>query len=141
VTGASSGGPTEDLINSNQITDYSFITHPFSLDLLNVILRCASGLGTSGRDPSTALGGWYFSGSQIFIGTDCSGPVFEVRAARGRDFPGVINLYLCDTFTTTEEGVYSCTMMNSSMMEQTMRVGLYFSGRSESLNKYPSPHC
>jgi len=137
VTGASSGGPTADLIDGNQIIDYSFVAQPFSLDSLNVILRCASGLGTSGTDPNTVLGGWYFSGSQIFVGTDCSGPVFEVRAARGRDFPGVINLYLCDTFTTIEEGVYSCIMMNSSMMNQTMRVGVYFGGRSESLDIYP----
>jgi len=67
----------------------------------------------------------------------CAGPVFETRGANGRRYPGVINLHLCGTFTTTEEGVYSCTMMNSSMMEQTMRVGVYFSGRSESIDMYP----
>ena len=70
-------------------------------------------------------------------GTYCEGPIVEVRGANGRRYPGVINLYLCGTFTATEEGVYSCIMMNSSMMEQTMRVGVYFSGRSESLNMYP----
>ena len=66
----------------------------------------------------------------------CEGPVFEVRGAAGGKYPGVINLYLCGTFTTTEEGVYSCIIMNSSMMNQTMRVGVYFSGRSESLDMY-----
>jgi len=65
------------------------------------------------------------------------GEVFLVRGASGRNYPGVINLYLCGTFTTTEEGVYSCIMMNSSIMYQTMRVGVYFSGRSESLDMYP----
>ena len=67
----------------------------------------------------------------------CNFFVLEVRGAGGRNYPGVINLYLCDTFTTTEEGVYSCIMINASMMEQTMRVGVYFSGRSESLDMYP----
>jgi len=130
-------GPTVDLVSSNQLTDYSVIFEPFSLDIFNVILRCATGLGTTGTNPSTELGNWYFNQVALPIGTVCGGSVFEVRAARGRDFPGIINLYLCDTFTTSEEGVYSCIMMNSSMMNQTMRVGLYFGGRSESLNMYP----
>ena len=41
-------------------------------------------------------------------------------------------LHLCEaSLTAATEGVYSCTMMNSSMMNQTMRVGVYFYGRSE----------
>jgi len=67
----------------------------------------------------------------------CSGPVFEVRGANTARYPGVINLYLCETLTITEEGVYSCIMMNSSMMNQTMRVGVYLSGRSKSFDMYP----
>ena len=104
------------------------------------ILRCATGLGPYGSDSNTVLGGWYFNGTQLFVptgGSGCEGPLFEVRGASGRRYPGVINLYLCGTFTTAEEGVYSCIMMNSSMMNQTMRVGVYFSGRSESLDMYP----
>ena len=124
------------LVSSNQITDYSFVTQPFTLDPNNVFLRCATGLGPSGSDSNTDHGRWYFKGSLIPLGTNCGGPVFEVRPANGRRYPGVINLYLCGTFTTTEEGVYSCIMMNSSMMSQTMRVGVYFSGRSESLEMY-----
>ena len=136
---ASNGGPSVDLVSSNQITDYSFIFQPFTLDPFNAILRCASGLGPTGRDLNTALGGWYFNGTQVDVptGSVCADPVFEVRPAPVWRFPGVINLYLCGTFTTTEEGVYSCIMMNSSMMNQTMRVGVYFSGRSESLDMYP----
>ena len=122
---------------SNQIADYSFITQPFTLDPNNVILSCATGLGPSGTESNTDLGGWYFNGARIPVGTNCGGPVFEVRGANGRNYPGVINLYLCGTFNTTQEGVYTCIMMNSSMMNQTMRVGVYFSGRSESLDMYP----
>ena len=137
LTGASD--VTTDLVSSNQITDYSFVIQPFTLDRFKAFLRCASGLGPSGSDSNAALGGWYFNGNQIqlpYLPILCYNVVFEVRGANTRLFPGVINLYLCDTFTTTEEGVYSCIMMNSSMMEQTMRVGVYLSGRSESLDMY-----
>ena len=135
TTVAATGGPSVDLVDSNKVTNY--ITQPFVLDENKAILRCASGLGPSGNDLNTALGGWYFNGAKIPVGASCSGPVFEVRAAPVGRFPGVLNLYLCGTFTTTVEGVYSCIMMNSSMMEQTMRMGVYFSGRSESLDMYP----
>ena len=136
VTGASD--ISTDLISGKQITDY--ITRPSTLSMSNSILRCASGLGPSGSNPNTVLGGWYFNGTQLFVppgGSGCNqngGRVFLVRGANVRNYPGVINLYLCGTFTTTEEGVYECRMMNSSMMVQTMRVGVYFSGRSESLD-------
>ena len=62
---------------------------------------------------------------------------FEVRSANKRKFPGIINLYPCGPLLPDEEGVYSCVMMNSSMMVQTTRVGLYLSGRSESVDMYP----
>ena len=128
---------SRDLVSGNQIFDYSFVMQPFTLDPFNAILRCATGLGPSGSDNNIVLGGWYFNGGQIPIGPNCDVSVFEVRGANTRNYPGIINLYLCGTFTTTEEGVYLCIMMNSSMMEQTMRVGVYFSGRSESLHMYP----
>ena len=135
ITGASV--ISTDFVSSNQITDYSFVTQPFTLDPFNAFLRCVSGLGPFGGDPNTALGGWYFNGAQVPVRASCTGPVFEMRGASGRNYPGVINLYLCGTFTTTEEGAYSCIMMNSSMMGQIMRVGVYFNGRSESLDMYP----
>jgi len=138
MTGASD--ISTDLVSSNQITDYSFITQPFLLDRFKGILRCASGLGPSGILSNAVLGRWYFNGIPILLRVDtnlCADVVFEVRGANGKHYPGVINLYLCDTFTTTKEGVYSCIMRNSSMMNQTMRVGVYFSGRSESLDMYP----
>ena len=138
MTGNMANNPGEDLFADNRITNYSYFSPPFTLDMHMAILRCASGLGP-GRNIGTnlGLGGWYFNGIQISSGDNCGGAVFEVRSAGVRNYPGVINLYLCGTFTTTEEGVYSCIVMNSSMMEQTMRVGVYLSGRSESLNMYP----
>jgi len=75
----------------------------------------------------------------ISVGQPC-GSVFQVRSANYRNFPGVINLYPCGSvgrpLSPEEEGVYSCMIMNSSMMVQTTRVGLYLSGRSESLDMY-----
>ena len=133
---------TADLVSSNQIADYEFVAHDVMLDPSMAILRCASGLGPSGSDMDTVLGGWYFNGAQLFVPSDGSGcdqsgsRVFLVRGANTRNYPGVINLHLCGTFTTTEEGVYECRMMNSSMMVQTTRVGVYFSRRSESLDMY-----
>ena len=136
---ASTGGPGVDIVTSNQITDYSFFTQPFTLDEFDALFRCASGLGPPGADRNVDVGRWYFNGNavdvRIFLPL-CTGPVTEVRGADGLRFPGVVNLYLCGTFTTTEEGVYSCIMMNSSIMNQTMRVGVYLSGRSESLDMY-----
>ena len=126
-----------DLVSSNQIIDYSHIPHNNAVDPSLAILRCASGLGPSGGDSNTVLGGWYFNGMEVPVRSGCTGPVFEVRGANSRNYPGIISLYRCGTFTTTEEGVYSCIMMNSSMMEQTIRVGVYFSERSESLDMYP----
>ena len=138
LTGSSYGGPSGDLVINNKIADYSFVTQPFSLDEHKSILRCATGLGPSYWDNNAVLGGWYFKGAQIPVGRNCYGYGFEVRGASVRNYPGVINLYLCETFNTTEEGLYSCIMMNSSMMKQTVRVGLYLSGRSESLDMYPN---
>ena len=143
VTGASN--IETDLVSSNQLTDYSSVTQPFTLGSDYSILRCVSGLGPSGSGSNTGLGGWYFNGAQLFVpsgGSGCEGPVVEVRGASGRKYPGIINLYLCGTLTIAEEGIYSCIMMNSSMMEQTMRVGVYLSGRSKSLVMCvpPSPH-
>ena len=127
-------------IAENQITDYSFVTQPFTINSndRNTFFRCATGLGPSGADRSTELGGWYLNGAQIPVDANCGRSVFQVRATNDMVFPGGIDLFSCETFTTTEEGVYSCIIMNSLMMEQTMRVGVYFSGRSESLdNMYP----
>ena len=132
VTGVSDN-VTADFVSSNQMVDYSFVIEPFKLDTHKAILRCASGLGPSGKDQNTVLGGWYFNGVQIPVRQGCNGPVFEVRQASPKSYPGVINLYLCNMnmFTTSEEGVYSCIMKNSSMMNETTRVGVYLRSRSK----------
>ena len=95
-----------------------------------MLLRCATGLG-AGSESSIGLGGWYFNGGQIPVGMTCQS-TFQVRQASNRLYPGVINLYPCRReLLLNEEGFYSCTIRNSSMIYQTMRVALYLSGRSE----------
>ena len=103
-------------------------------DSSGVLLRCASGLGPTGSNMN--LGGWKFDQSAVSTGDHCLSQ-FQNRGANSRLYPGVINLYPCGALSPNEEGVYSCMMMNSSMMVQTTRVGLYLSGRSESLDMYP----
>jgi len=112
------------IATGNLLTNYSHITERGGKDL---IARCATGLGPTGND-NTVLGGWYFNGSRISNG-ECTGPVVQPRGATNH--VGVINLFQCGTFSTTGEGVYTCTMMNSLMMNQSMRLGVYFNGRSE----------
>ena len=54
------------------------------------------------------------------------------------NFVGVINLWNCETtLSPAAEGVYTCVILDSSMMNQTRRVGVYFSNRSESLGVHP----
>ena len=132
-------GPSVDLAADHQIDDFSFTTQPFTLDPHDVFFRCATGVGPSGGSKNTILGGWYFNKRQLSIPPSeaCPGPVVEQRGASGRRYPGIVNLYLCGIFTTTEEGVYECHMRNSSGTQQIMRVGVYLSGRSESLDMYP----
>jgi len=137
MSGPTHSSPSTDLITANQLTDYQFITEPLQTDTNGVALRCASGLGPPGGDRSLSLGGWYFGVSKINVGIRCSRPRLQVRSANRNHFPGVINLYPCGSLSADEEGVYSCMMMNSSMMVQTTRVGLYRSGRSESVDVYP----
>ena len=60
----------------------------------------------------------------------CNGFVEAVKASNITRFPGVLNIRLCGKLTTSTEGVYTCRLMNSSMMYQNMSVGVYFSGRS-----------
>ena len=66
----------------------------------------------------------------------CNGFVKAVGAGNIAKRPGVLNIRLCESerLTTSTEGVYTCRLMNSSMMYESVSVGVYFSGRSESLH-------
>ena len=125
-----------DIVTGNLLTDYSIIRDTDN----GLVARCVSGLGPTSSDDNTALGIWYFNGAPLPYGL-CEDPVvntIQSRIAGVMNFIGVINLWQCvPSLNTTAEGVYTCVILDSSMMNQTTRVGIYFSGRSKSLDMYP----
>ena len=129
------------IVSANDISSDN--SHTNDRNSRGQIARCVTGLGPSDTEDNTILGGVYFNESGIpDVGCDdMSSPIIRQQAA-GLGNPGVINIIQCRTpFTTALEGIYTCTIMNSSMMEQSIRFGVYFSARSESLDLYiPSLH-
>ena len=130
------------------LTDYSYINAPGN-DVL--IARCVTGLGPTGTsiNANSELGGWYFNNGTMIhnsgVNQVCGSPavndlpaVGAIQAIPGLNTAGVSNLRQCDPFTIALEGIYTCTMMNSSMMDQSIRLGVYFSVRGESLYLYIS---
>ena len=98
-----------------------------------------TGLGPSGISDGAngVLGGWYFNGIMIPNRDEqgpCASDVIQVRP--GANTAGMSNIRQCGAFSTSVEGVYTCTMRNSSMMNQSVRLGVYFAVRSESLDLY-----
>ena len=132
------------------LTDYSYVYASDSPGSGALLARCVTGLGPTdtSNDANGDLGGWYFNGTMIpnsGVNQGCGSPANDVNPAVGpiQARPGVgtaglINLRQCDPFTIALEGIYTCTMMNSSMMNQSVRLGVYFSLRSESLDLYIS---
>ena len=118
---------------ADALTDYLYINARNNPGNVVLLAHCLTGLAPSGND-NGVLGGLYFDGSMIpnsGESASCSSDVMQVRPASTT--AGVINLHQCGAFSTSVEGVYTCTMMNSSMMYQLVRFGVYFTGRSESL--------
>ena len=122
------------------LTDYSYIHASYSPGNGVLLARCLTGLGPTGTNAnaSSDLGGWYFNGTMITnsgVFRGCDDPaVGAIQARPGVFTAGVINLRQCDPFTIALEGIYTCTMMNSSMMNQSVNLGVYFTGRSELLD-------
>ena len=122
-------------------TDYSYINPPGDGA---VIARCLTGLGPNGTiaGANGVLGGWYFDNTMIPNSDEqASCPTgINVIVRPGRLTAGVSNIHQCGTFTTSAEGIYTCTMLNSSMMNESVRLGVYFSGRCKLLDFYISHH-
>ena len=127
-----------NLNSANALADYSYINARSGDPDGDLLTRCLSGLGPHSNDNGD-LGGLYFKGTMIPNSPEqgpCSSDVVQVRP--GGSLAGVTNIRQCGPFTTAAEGVYTCAMMNSAMMNQSVRFGIYFSGRSESLDLYIS---
>ena len=132
VIGVMAGG-SNAIVSTNAIDDYSYVNardgNPGSIQ----IARCVTGLGPSDVEDNNDIGEVYFDGSSIpFVGCGYSfSAIVQPRPATNLNNLGVINIQQCREFTTTAEGIYTCTMINSSMVEQSVRFGVYFTGRSE----------
>ena len=132
------------LISANALTDYSYINARYGdpNGALRVA-RCLTGLGptSTSSNANGDLGGLYFNGNMIPNSGEsatCDDATGNILVRPGATAAGVINIEQCGVFTTDNEGVYTCAMMNSSMMNQSVRFGVYFNGRSESLDLYIS---
>ena len=126
---------------ANALNDYSYINARAG-DAQHVrIARCLTGLGptSTSNGANDDLGGLYFIGTMISNSGESATRGSDVILVRpGGGAAGVINIHQCGVFTTDNEGVYTCTMMNSSMMDQSVRFGIHLNGRSESLDLYIS---
>ena len=96
----------------------------------SVIARCVTGLGPRGNSNSE-LGGFYFNGSKIPVKGKCNNLQGIIISKPGSRKAGVFTMLQCGEFSPSTEGVYTCMMMNSSMMNESIRFGVYFSGRSK----------
>ena len=119
------------------LTNYSYITTSGSSRML--LARCLTGLGPDGPNSTRALanevlGGWYFKGTKIPNGPQCTQAGALIQPIPGASVAGLIALYQCGQFTTSTEGVYTCIIRNSAMMNESVRLGIYLNGRSESLD-------
>ena len=131
------------------LTDYSYVYASDSPGSGALLARCLTGLGPNHTDNNANgdLGGWYFINGTMIpnsgVNQVCGSPansdkpaVGAIQARPGAPTAGVSNLRQCDPFTIALEGIYTCTMMNSSMMNESVRLGVYFSVRSESLDLF-----
>ena len=128
------------LISDNALNDYSYVYARDSPgDNGAQLARCVTGLGPNviDSDANDILGGLYFNGNKIPAltpPTSCSDHSETIQARLGHSLAGVFNFHQCGSLTTAAEGVYTCALMNSAMMNESVRFGVYFTGRSESLD-------
>ena len=117
---------------TNVLDDYSYVLLDDTEPSGRILFRCSTGLGLTGDDTNDVIGDIYYNNTALPDGM-CNGVIQSEGAGNVFRFPGVYQARTCGTLTTSTEGVYTCTLTNSSMMDQSVSIGIYFSGRSESL--------
>ena len=134
VIAMSQGDGTNAVQASNVLDDYTYILLDDSERDNHLLFRCSTGLGPAGSDTNDVIGDLYYNNMLLPDGV-CNGFMQTEGATDIARFPGTYNVRVCDNgiLTTSTEGVYTCILTNSSMMDQSVRIGLYLSGRSESL--------
>lgn len=119
------------MLGSQLFADYSYITTR-DVDERITLAHCVTGLGPGNFNNNNALGVFYFNGNRIPNG-ECGDVIIQPNGAAIETSVGIISLFQCGTFSITEEGVYMCVILNSSMINQSLRLGIYFPGRSKSV--------
>ena len=117
---------------SNVLDDYTYILYDDTTRTTGITFRCTTGLGPTGTTTNSDLGDIYFN--NMALSDDVCNNGFIRPRASGLAVPGTYNVFVCGTISISSEGIYTCTLRNSSMMDQSVSIGLYFSVRSESLN-------
>ena len=118
---------------SNVLDDYTYILLDGSEANGAILFRCSTGLGPIGSDSNDVIGDMYHN-NVLLTDQLCNGFVIAQGVGNTFRFPGVYQARVCGTLTTSTEGVYTCTLTNSSMMDQSVSIGAYLSTRSESLH-------
>ena len=126
------GDGTNAVQASNVLNDYAYSLLNGSERDNQILFRCSTGLGPTDSDTNNVIGNVYYNNMPLPHGV-CNGFMQAEGAIDVARFPGTYNARVCGQLTTSTEGVYTCTLTNSSMMDQSVRIGLYLSGRSESL--------
>ena len=129
------GDGSSNVRASNVLDDYSFIRLNTTETMNRIIFRCVSGLGPSGNNTNNVIGNIFFDNKSLSASfNNCTGFLRVTGERSIINNPGVYNVRVCkffNNFTTSAEGVYTCRLLNSSMMYQNMSMGLYFRGRSK----------
>ena len=116
---------------ANVLDDYTYILLDGSEANNAILFSCATGLGPSGSDNNDVIGDMYHN-NVLLTDQVCNGFVIAQGVGNTFRFPGVYQARVCGTLTTSTEGVYTCTLTNSSMMDQSVSIGAYLSTRSKS---------
>ena len=117
---------------ANVLNDYTYILLDGSEAYNAILFRCATGLGPFGADSNDVIGDMYHN-NVLLTDQVCNGFVIAQGVGNVFRFPGVYQARICGTLNTSTEGIYTCTLTNSSMMDQSVSIGAYLSTRSEPL--------
>ena len=130
LIGVMPGDDSEDIVSAKAINNYSYV-NARNNHQADRIARCVTGLGPNSAENNDVLGRCYFNGSSLpFVNcNDGFSAIVQPRPNNGR--AGIINIWQCREFTTDVEGVYTCIIMNSSMIYESIRFGVYFTGRGK----------
>ena len=123
------GDGSVDIAANNILDDYTYILFNGTERIRGIIFRCTTGLAPTGNLTNNDLGRIYFNNS--LLPNDVCNGFMQAQGGSLDAVPGTYNARVCGTFNISSEGVYTCTLRKSNLMDQNVSIGLYFSWRSE----------